>query len=68
VPVTPNWATYTVMWNQLELPPYVVRRPSLDAMNIVSINFGGLGEDFDVSVDNIRIADVRNMDAGEGGQ
>jgi hypothetical protein len=68
VPVTPNWATYTVTWDQFALPSYVAHRPSLDAMDIISISFGGINGDFDVSVDNVRIADVPNMDAGEGGQ
>jgi hypothetical protein len=67
VPVTPNWATYTVTWEEFALPPYVVNRPSLNYSNIVSISFGGIGQDFDVSVDNLKIADRLVPDAGQDG-
>ncbi len=67
LPVTATWAAFTVTWNQFELPSYVVNRPNLDASQIVSISFGGLGEDFDVSLDNLRLAQT-SLDAGDGGQ
>jgi hypothetical protein len=68
LPVTATWATYTVTWNQFELPTFVVNRPSFDPSHLVSISFGGLGEDFDVSLDNLRLARITPLDAGEGGQ
>jgi len=68
VPVTATWATYTVTWNQFELPGFVVNRPNFDANHIITISFGGLGEDFDVSLDNLRLARSTPLDAAEGGQ
>jgi hypothetical protein len=68
LPVTATWATYTVTWDQFELPGFVVNRPNLDASHVITISFGGLGEDFDVSVDNLRLARSTHLDAGEGGQ
>jgi hypothetical protein len=70
LPVTTTWATYTVTWDQFELPAFVVNRPKLNASQVITISFGGIGdsEDFDVSVDNLRLARNTPLDAGEGGQ
>jgi hypothetical protein len=37
---------------------------NLDPKNIASISFGGLGEDFDVSTDNLKIASAVPGDGG----
>jgi len=68
LPVTETWATYAVTWDQFELPAFVVNRPKLDASQVVAISFGGINADFDVSVDNLRLARGTPLDAGEGGQ
>jgi hypothetical protein len=63
LPLSSNWTTYTVTWDKLELPSYVVNRPPLSIWRILAIGIGGLGEDFDVSIDNFALA-PRNVDAG----
>ncbi len=68
LPLTDTWATYIVSWEQLTLPMFVVDQQKLDPKNIVAINFGGIGETFDVSIDNIRVAHDVPIDSGSGNQ
>jgi hypothetical protein len=64
VATTSTWATYTVTWDQLKLPSFVVNQVAFDTKNVVSISFGGLGEDFDVSIDNLKVASPVPVDGG----
>jgi hypothetical protein len=66
LPATATWTTFTVTWDQFKVPPYVVNLPSLDPRNIMTISFGGLGEDFDASVDNLRVASPAELEGGRG--
>jgi hypothetical protein len=68
VPVTASWATYEVDWDQLELPAWIHRKPPLDTTNIVTISFGSFGGDFDVAVDNLRLAHRVPVEAGSDGE
>ncbi len=68
LPITDGWASYSLTWEQLELPPYVVSRPAFDPKTVTTISFGKAGSgDFDVSIDNLRLTRAVELDAGEAG-
>jgi hypothetical protein len=55
VPVTADWAHYTVLWSELVQPSWVAKRVPLDAHNVVVVGFDGFSGDFDFAVDNVRL-------------
>jgi hypothetical protein len=66
LPVTTSWATYTVTWDQFQLPSYVVNRPAFDPTTVVTVSFGGVGSDFEVSIDNLRLSSGAPDASSEG--